>query len=161
MIILGIDPGTVTTGWGVIQTTKGGYLLLDFGTIKTKGDLLSKKYLQIFQQIEEILDKFQPESLSIESQFTAKNPLSAMKISMAKSVIILAATKRDIPVYEYTPLKAKQAVTGSGASTKEHVEKMIHLLLNTPKKIPLDASDALSLAVCHAHFIKMPLNNLV
>jgi crossover junction endodeoxyribonuclease RuvC len=154
MIILGIDPGTATTGWGVIQTTKGGYLLLDFGTIKTKGDLLSKKYLQIFEQIEEVLDKFKPNSLSIESQFVAKNPSSAMKISMAKSVIILAAAKRDIPVYEYTPLKAKQAVSGYGGSSKEQVEKMIRLLLNPQKKIPPDASDALSLAICHAHFKK-------
>jgi crossover junction endodeoxyribonuclease RuvC len=161
MIILGIDPGTAITGWGAIKAEKGETNLLDFGTIRTKGELLSNKYLQIFEQMEEILDRLKPDSLSIESQFIYKNPAGAIKISMAKAVIILSATKRGIPVYEYTPLKAKQAVTGSGKADKMAVEKMISLLLNISKKIPIDASDALSLAICHAHFVRFPLNNLV
>ena len=158
MIILGIDPGTACTGWGAIKLLHSKHTLMGFGTIRPKGTILSKKYAQIFDEINTILDEFSPDCISVETQFVYKNPQAAIKIGMARAMAILAAAKRDISIYEYTPLKAKQAVTGSGKARKEDVEKMISLLLNISKKIPLDASDALSLAICHAHFIRSPLS---
>ncbi|MCH9621861.1 MAG: Crossover junction endodeoxyribonuclease RuvC [Chlamydiia bacterium] len=161
MIILGIDPGTACTGWGVIKIVNNTYEFIDCGTIRPKEKKLSLKYNTIFEELMKIVHKYKPEAVSIETQFVYKNPSSAIKISMARAMAILAATQNDIDVFEYTPTRAKQAVTGSGKAPKEAVEKMMYLLLNIRKKISNDAADALSLALCHAHFMNSLLATIL
>lgn len=152
-VILGIDPGTVVTGFGVIKQEENKLALLDYGVIRPPAKLtLHQRYVIIFQGINSLLDKHNPSSVSVETQFVKKNVQIAMKLGMARGIIILACVLRGIPISEYTPRKAKQAVVGTGAATKEQVQKMIKILLNL-KDVPEpeDASDALALAICHAH----------
>ncbi len=154
MIILGIDPGTACTGWGVIEVVGNSYHLLSFGTIKAKTKILSEKYVIIFDSINQIIDTYHPDYISVETQFVDKNVQSAIKLGMARGMAVLAGAKRQIPIYEYAPLKAKQAVSGSGNASKEHVQKMISILLNLSETVPHDAADGLALAICHAHFAR-------
>ena len=152
MIILGIDPGTAVTGYGVIN----GKTLVDFGCIRPKAkEDLHSRYLILFNAIESLLDTYTPEAVSIETQFMYKNAQSAMKIGMARAMAILAAKKRNIPIFEYAPTQAKLAVVGNGRASKIQVQKMIKLLFNLsflPE--PEDAADALALAICHLHTLK-------
>jgi len=155
-IILGIDPGTRCTGYGIISAQANSIKPLDFGAIRPPPKASSgKRYLVIFNAIETLMDTYKPEMVAVESQFVHKNVASAMKLGMARAMVILAAERREIPLFEYTPKKAKLAVTGSGASTKEQVQKMIQLLLALPElPQPEDAADALALALCHAHTLR-------
>ncbi len=152
-VILGIDPGTRITGYGIICLCKERAAPLDFGSICPPSTApISKRYLIIFEAIEVLMDRYHPEVLSIESQFVYKNAASAMKLGMARAMALLAAEKRKIPIFEYTPKKAKLAIVGNGAASKQQVQKMIQLLLHLPSPPqPEDASDALALALCHAH----------
>ena len=153
VIVLGIDPGTLITGYGVVQASGTGYRPLDFGAIKPPKTLpFEKRYLHIFNGIETLINKFQPDALSVETQFVSKNPNSALKLGMARGAAILAAARRDIPVFEYAPTKAKLSVVGTGKASKIQVQKMIQMLLNLDKvPEPEDAADALALAICHIH----------
>lgn len=155
-IILGIDPGTRVTGYGLILLKDGKTKPIDFGCIRPPlSATTTRRYLIIFNAIEELLELHRPHVLAIESQFVYKNVSSAMKLGMARGMALLAAEKRDIPIFEYSPTKAKLAVAGSGSSSKEQVQRMIQLLLNLPSAPqPADAADALALALCHAHTIR-------
>lgn len=152
-LIIGIDPGTTVTGYGVIKYD--GYQLtpVDYGCIKPPGHLkLSDRYLIIFNGIEELLIKYLPQTLVVETQFVHKNVQSSLKLGMARGIAILAAKKKQIPVFEYSPTKAKKAVVGNGKASKLQVQMMIkHLLKLSACPTPEDAADALSLAICHAH----------
>ncbi len=153
--ILGIDPGTRITGYGIIESDFFHFSTLDYGTIRPPPDLpLAKRYLIIHQGIEELLDTYPIDGLAVESQYVQKNVQSALKLGMAKGVIMLAATKREIPTYEYSPRKAKLAVIGNGAASKEQVGRMIQVLFNLAEIPPPDAADALALAFCHLNHIK-------
>lgn len=155
-IILGIDPGTRVTGYGVIQGQKK---VLDFGCIRPPAKLsVHERYLFIFNGIEYLIETFKPTALAIETQFIFKNPSSAMKLGMARGMAILASTRKQIPIFEYAPKKAKLAVVGNGAASKQQVQKMIQLLLGLPcLPEPEDAADALALALCHAHTLRRGL----
>lgn len=152
-VILGIDPGTRVTGYGIIQGEKK---ILDFGCIRPPLKLtIHERYLFIFNGIDFLIDRFHPSALAIETQFMNKNAQSAMKIGMARAVAILAATRKNIPVSEYAPTKAKKAVVGNGSASKEQVQKMLQLLFQLPSPPePADAADALAIALCHAHDLK-------
>lgn len=151
--ILGIDPGTRITGYGVIGHRRLNLEVIDFGCIRPPTDLdAPQKYLIIFNAIESLIDRYKPDAISVETQFVYKNVQSAIKLGMARGVVLLAAAKRNIPIYEYTPKKAKLAVVGNGSASKEQVQKMVQLLLKLPiKPQPEDAADALALAICHAN----------
>lgn len=155
-VIIGIDPGTRITGYGVIALASRSPTPLDFGCIKPPPKAsLSRRYLIIFQALQSLLDKHKPIAIAIESQFVYKNVASSTKLSMAKAVALIAAEERGIPIFEYSPRKAKQAVTGRGGASKSEVQKMIQRLLQLsclPE--PEDAADALALALCHAHTVK-------
>jgi crossover junction endodeoxyribonuclease RuvC len=155
-IILGIDPGTRITGYGVIETDLLSFTPLDFGCIRPSLKLsLHERYAIIHEGIEHILDSYPIEAVSIETQFVGRNVQSALKLGMAKGVALLAATKRKIPIFEYAPKKAKLAVVGSGSASKEQVQKMMQTLLNLEElPTPEDAADALALAITHANHIK-------
>ena len=161
MIILGIDPGTARTGWGVILLEGNSYTLVAYGVIAPKSKVLSDKYAEIYDGICDVIAEYKPESISVETQFVSKNPQSTIKVGMARGVAIVAGAKAGIPIYEYAPTRAKQAVTGSGRAKKEDIQRMIGLLLASKKNIPHDAADALSLAICHAHFHKSPFCNIL
>lgn len=152
-IILGIDPGTRITGYGVIQTCGQDYQVLDYGCIKPPSSMkLTDRYHIIFNGIETIIATHQPQALIVETQFVQKNVQSAIKLGMARGMAILAAKRQGIPVFEYTPMKAKLAVVGNGRASKAQVQSMVQLLLKLPTlPTPEDAADALALAICHAH----------
>jgi crossover junction endodeoxyribonuclease RuvC len=153
-IILGIDPGTRITGYGLIKAHQNGEIPLDFGCIRPSIKLeLNQKYVFIYKGLEELIKKYKPDAIAVETQFVKKNVQSAMKLGMARGVVILAAALNNIPIFEYAPKKAKLAVTGTGAASKSQVQKMVQMLLKLKElPTPEDAADALSIAICHAHY---------
>ena len=154
-IIIGIDPGTRITGYGIIKLQGARLSLIDFGTIRPPATLpLPERYYIIFQAIEKLIHTYQPMALSVETQFVNKNAQSALKLGMARGSILIAATKNRIPIYEYAPKKAKLAVVGSGKASKYQIGQMVQILLRL-KAVPSpeDAADALALAICHANNI--------
>ncbi|MBS0585922.1 MAG: crossover junction endodeoxyribonuclease RuvC [Verrucomicrobia bacterium] len=159
--ILGVDPGTRVTGWGVVEMVASRYRLVAFGVITPKVSLtMEQKYLEIFEGITVVIDAHLPEALSIETQYVDKNVQSAIKLGMARGTAIVAAAKKGLPVFEYSPTNAKKAVTGRGSATKEQVAQMLKLLLGIQElTMPEDASDALALALAHMHR-KEPLDLL-
>ncbi|MBF8262822.1 MAG: ruvC [Parachlamydiales bacterium] len=152
MIILGIDPGTQVTGYGLIQKDAPRLIALDYGCIRPPAALpLCERYRIIYESLSILIDKHRPDAMAIESQFILKNPQSAIKLGMAKGMAILAATQRGVPIFEYAPTRAKRAVVGHGHASKWQVQKMIQTILRLPSvPEPEDAADALSLAICHA-----------
>lgn len=152
-IILGIDPGTQVTGFGVIREAGRSWEPLDFGCIRPPRLLKThEKYLAIFEGIDHLLEKYKPEAVAVETQFVYKNVQSALKLGMARGAVLIAAARRGVAVFEYAPTKAKLAVVGSGAASKFQVQKMVQMQLKLPQMPqPADAADALALALCHAH----------
>lgn len=156
MIILGIDPGTRITGYGIISLTGTTYEALDYGCIcPPPSHKLSDRYLIIFDALDEILEKYKPDALVVETQYVFKNVQSTLKLGMARGIVVVAAKRRGVAVYEYAPTKAKRAVVGNGRASKQQVQAMVQVLLNLgalPE--PEDAADALSLAICHANTVR-------
>lgn len=155
-IILGIDPGTHITGYGVIAAKGNIQKPLDFGCIQTPKNLnLQEKHLFIYKGIEEILKRYPANAIAVETQFFYKNAQTAMKLGMVRGIVYLLAASFEVPLFEYAPKKAKLAVTGNGNAGKETVQKMIQLMLGLKERPePEDAADALALAICHAHNLK-------
>lgn len=154
--IIGVDPGTCVTGYGVISLETRRIEPLDFGAIRPpRTKPLSTRYHILFEEMERLLERFAPDALAVESQFVYKNPQTALKLGMAKGMIILAAERAKIPIFEYAPTKAKLAVVGTGTASKHQVTRMIQALLHLSEPpTPEDAADALALAICHAHTIR-------
>lgn len=161
MIIIGVDPGTNVTGYGIIEVENGHYRPLDYGCIRPpKGLILTDRYLIIYNGIEELLEKFSPNVLVVEAQYVHKNVQSAIKLGMARGIILIAAKKRGIAVFEYYPTQAKLAVVGNGKASKVQVQGMTQRLLGlSSPPHPEDAADALSLAICHAHSLQSRRNS--
>ena len=152
VIILGIDPGTRITGYGIIAVERGGIKALDFGCIRPPPSLsLYERYAALYDGINHLIEKFNPSAVAVETQFVHKNIQIALKLGMARGSVLIPAAKKNIPIFEYAPRKAKLAVVGNGAATKEQVQKMIQRLLALPSIPPEDAGDALAIALCHAH----------
>lgn len=152
-IILGIDPGTRVSGYGVISIQQQKITLLDYGCIRPpQGYKLSERYLVIYDSVAELIEKYGPTALVVETQFVHKNVQSAIKLGMARGTVIVAAKKRGVSVFEYPPTVAKRAVTGHGRASKYQVQGMVQRLLKLASPPhPEDAADALALAICHAH----------
>ncbi len=150
--ILGIDPGTRITGYGVVEIQGPHHSVLDYGCIRPPANAeLSQRYLIIYNSLCELMDHFKPDAAVVESQYMRANFQSAIKLGMARGMVILAAKQRDIPIFEYTPNKAKLAVVGNGKASKSQVQAMVqHLLKLKEPPQPEDAADALALAICHA-----------
>ena len=150
-MIIGIDPGLAKTGFGIIDDADG-IRCVRYGMITTPSDARLQIRLQtIFHEMQEILDVYEPDELSIERLFFSRNVSSAIEVSHARGVILLAAAEYGIDVFEYTPNQIKQAVTGSGRADKKQMQKMVGMLLGIAEKMPVDAADALAAAICHAH----------
>lgn len=157
MIIFGVDPGYAISGFGVISCSGGRFKTLDYGVIKTSSELsLDKRLLILYESYTELLEEFKPDYFAVEELFFNKNTKTAIMVSQARGVHLLAAARLKIPVFEYTPLQVKQGVVGYGRAEKIQVQTMIKTILNLknlPK--PDDAADALAVAVCHAHSMKL------
>lgn len=152
-IILGIDPGTYLTGYAFVSVDANRQCsAIDFGCIRPPAkEPLSVRYLIIFRALETLIKKYSPEAMAVETQYIHKNPQSGLKLGMARGIAVLAASLREIPIFEYAPSRAKKAVVGNGNASKEQVQSMVKFLLSLSElPQPQDAADALALAICHA-----------
>ena len=152
MIVLGIDPGVATIGFGVIRAERQKNTLIQYGVITTPpGIPLSNRLLQISNDMEELIRTFHPDEMAVEELFFTKNITTGIAVAHGRGVILLAAEKLGVPVFEYTPMQVKQAVVGYGNASKHQVQDMTKRLLHLqamPK--PDDAADAIAIALCHA-----------
>lgn len=159
MIIIGVDPGTTVTGYAIIDASSK-IILQDYGCIRPPANLpLPDRYMILYDAITELLQTYKPQALAVETQFVHKNPSSAIKLGMARGVIIVAAKKNNLHnINEYAPKKAKLALTGNGNASKYQVQMMIQHIFQLPKPpTPQDAADAISIAVAHAHAMTSPI----
>jgi crossover junction endodeoxyribonuclease RuvC len=153
--ILGIDPGTNVTGYGVIEKNRGGLREIHHGEIRVPRDLLlSGRLMRIHGALLEVVEKTDPDQVALEDIFYGKNVKSLIKQGHARGVILLAASRSGLPVYEYSPLEIKQAVVGYGRAEKSQVQQMVMAILGMKAAPRADAADALAVAICHAHFKK-------
>lgn len=150
MIILGIDPGSRITGYGLIQSNGNQHQYVSSGCIRIKADTLSEKLQQIFDGIREIMMEFRPEEAAIEEVFMHQNAGAALKLGQARGAAMVAMSVHAIPVAEYSARQVKQAVVGYGAAKKEQVQHMICTILSLNGTPQEDAADALAIALCHA-----------
>lgn len=153
MIILGIDPGTERTGYGVIKKDKNRLTVVEYGCIATpKNTENFKRISSISSQLKQIINKHRPQQAAVEQLFFFKNSKTVMSVSEARGAILLTATQLNIPIKEYTPLQVKQAITGYGKAEKFQIQKMVKVILQL-KEIPKpdDAADALAIAICCAN----------
>jgi len=153
MVILGIDPGYAIVGAGVVNYIGNKFELLEACAVTTKaGTEFTKRLNSIYDGVEQLITAHKPAAMAIEKLFFNTNTTTAIDVAQARGVILLAAARHSVPVFEYTPLQVKQSVTGYGRADKKQVQEMVRLLLNLsacPK--PDDVADALAIAICHAH----------
>ncbi len=151
MRVLGIDPGTVTMGYGAVDERDGEIALVDSGALTCSArSPIGERLSYLYHQLMAIISRCQPDAVAIEQPFMAKNVKSALAIGRAQAVAILAAASQGIPTYEYTPTQVKQRVADYGASSKEQIQEMVRLQLELPEvPQPSDAADALAVALCH------------
>ena len=163
-IILGIDPGTLYMGYAILKTVGQKAEIGTFSTLDVhKMDDQYARLQQEFFFIQKLIDEWHPTCLAIETQFVDKNPQTMIKIVHAQGVAIAAALSRDVPIYEYSPMKIKMAITGNGHSTKQQVADMLQRFLHIPdEQMPkkLDATDALAIAYCHFLQLGLPVNTV-
>jgi crossover junction endodeoxyribonuclease RuvC len=158
MLVLGIDPGTAITGYGLVREDQAGNLLaVDYGVVRTPSkDPMPERLRQIYHQIYEIANLHQPDSSAVEKLFFQSNVKTAISVGQGRGVAILALAEAEIPVAEYTPMEIKQAVAGYGGADKYQVQHMIRALLNLEDiPQPDDAADALAVAICHLHSYRL------
>lgn len=150
--ILGIDPGSRTTGYGIIDKNGSRIGFVTCGTIRTTKDWkLNDRLLEIFEGLMQVIDQHQPDVAAVEDMFIAHNPSSALKLGHARGVAVLAAMKGGMQVYDYPPRVVKQAVAGYGQAEKEQVQHMVCALLELSSSPSSDAADALAVAICHSN----------
>ena len=153
MKVLGIDPGSQTLGWGIVEGRGLKYQGIAYGTVKSSPrEAFSKRLLKISDGIDEVIEKFDPDILSIEEAFYAKNVKVAMKLGQVRGAVLLIGEKAGLEISEYSPKTIKQTVVGYGNAEKSQVQEMVRILLKLSKTPePHDAADALAIAICHFH----------
>ena len=160
LVILGVDPGVATVGFGIISESGGNPSPRQFGVITTSPGLrLALRLTQIHNDISELITTFKPDAIAVEELFFNTNLKTAVAVAHGRAAVILAGEKQGVPMFEYTPLQVKKAVTGYGRASKNQVMDMVRRLLSmdtAPK--PDDAADALAVAICHARFARSLLN---
>jgi len=154
MKIIGIDPGSSITGWGIIEEKSGVLSLVDCGIVRAKskdiGDVFAARLAFIFRELHAIIEYYKPDEAAIEQAFTAKNPASALKLGQARGVAVAACASHRIAVYDYEPTLMKKAIVGTGRADKEQVSFMVGKILNIKASMfKLDTTDALGIAICH------------
>jgi crossover junction endodeoxyribonuclease RuvC len=163
MKILGIDPGSVVCGWGIIEKGSGGKIaLIEYGVIKAKKitAVMPERLKEIYLRLYSVIERTQPDSAAFESMFFAKNAQSLIKLSQARSAAIIAAAMHNLPIFEYAPREVKKSVTGNGNASKTQVQFMVRSMLKieeTPEFF--DATDALAVAICHSIRSSVPASS--
>jgi len=152
MIILGIDPGSRITGFGLVDNQASRIDYIDSGHIKVSGDSLPQRLGFIFAAVDDVIRKHQAEQMSIENVFMARNADSALKLGQARGAAICAGHQAGLEIAEYAPREIKQSIVGSGAATKEQVQHMVKRLLGIRQDLQADEADGLAIAICHAQF---------
>lgn len=158
MLVIGIDPGTAITGYGLVREIEDGSLKVeDFGVIETPANLaMPERLLQLHRQLQEIVNLHHPESGAVEKLFFQRNVRTAISVGQARGVALLALAQAQVPVSEYSPMEIKQAVAGYGGADKNQVQQMVRALLELEEiPRPDDAADALAVAICHVHSAPM------
>ncbi len=157
MKVLGIDPGSQTLGWGVVEGSGLKYQGVAYGTVKSSPkQAFSKRLLKIYNGIEEVINRFEPDVISVEEAFYAKNVKVALKLGQVRGVVLLIGEKSGLEVAEYSPRLIKQTVVGYGNAEKHQIQEMVRLLLKLKKNPePHDAADALAIAITHFHHAGM------
>ena len=157
MLVLGIDPGTAITGYGLVREDETGLALVDCGIITTPAGLPLPERLQtIYQELRDLILRHQPAAAAVEELFFSRNVRTALSVGHARGVTLLALAHGGLPIYEYKPLEVKQAIAGYGGADKQQVQEMVRLLLGLDQvPQPDDAADALAVAVCHIHSARM------
>ena len=158
MVVIGVDPGTATTGYGLVRENPDGSLsLVDYGAILTAAGLpMPQRLLELYRQLRDILLLHRPTSGAVEKLFFHRNVTTAISVGQGRGVALLALAEAGLPVAEYTPLQVKQAVAGYGGADKNQVQQMVRALLDLETiPTPDDAADALAIAICHLHSSKI------
>jgi len=157
MIILGIDPGFAITGYGFLNMEGNKFKVLDYGVISTNvNQLFSQRLLHIGDELGMLIEKYRPDAMAIEELFFNTNTKTAIQAAQGRGVAVYEASRRHMPVYEFTPLQVKQSITGYGRADKQQIQQMVKVLLNLesiPK--PDDAADALAIAICYGNSAKL------
>ena len=157
MLVLGIDPGTAITGYGLVKGEGDDLTLVAYGAITTSSDWpLPERLQRIYEELTALIEDQQPTAAAVEELFFSKNVRTALSVGQARGVALLAAANAGLPIHEYTPLQVKQAITGYGRATKDQVQQMVKMLLAldcVPQ--PDDAADAIAVAICHIHSAKL------
>jgi len=157
MLVLGLDPGTAITGYGLVREVAGELSVVEYGAITTPAQLPeAERLLQIHRQLSALIAQNKPAAIVVEKLFFSRNVRTAMAVGQARGVVLLTAAQARLPVYEYTPSEVKQAIAGYGGASKEQVQQMVQLLLGL-KEVPQpdDAADAIAIAVCHLHSTRL------
>lgn len=147
--VIGIDPGSTCTGWGIVREAGGVLSLVDCGAIRAKGDEFSDRIGDIFLRLSGILDRIQPDEAAIEDVFSGKSVASALKLGQARGAAVAACSLHNLPVSNYPPTQVKQALVGAGRADKNQVSFMVGRLLNMTPDWAADTGDALAVAICH------------
>lgn len=153
MRILGIDPGIAIVGFGLIEADRGRTRLLNYGAITTPAELpLARRLVQIEQDMEELIAQLKPDAIAVEELFFSNNITTGIAVAHGRGIILCTAEKSGVPLYEYTPMQVKQAITGYGKAVKKQIQEMTRIMLHlesVPK--PDDTADALGMAIAHCH----------
>lgn len=156
-VVLGIDPGTAITGYGVVgENTHGDFVLLACGVFRTSaGEPMHLRLLELFQDTQALLDEFAPDEVAVEKLFFGRNVTTAIAVGQARGAVLVAAALAGLPVVEYTPAEVKQAVTGYGNADKSQVQQMVQQLLGlAAPPTPDDAADGVAIAICHLQTVR-------
>jgi crossover junction endodeoxyribonuclease RuvC len=157
MLVIGVDPGTATTGYGLVsEEADGGLTVVGYGVISTPAQMgMELRLLELFQQLNQLLLLHRPQSSAVEKLFFQRNVTTALSVGQGRGVVLLSLAQAGLPVAEYTPLEVKQAIVGYGGADKNQVQQMVRALLNL-KDVPRpdDAADALAIAICHIHSVR-------
>ena len=153
MIIIGIDPGYAITGFGVLEYEGNHFKLIESGSIQTKAGIpLPTRIAKIYDDMNELIEKYKPDAIAIEELFFNRNTTTAIGVAQGRGAVLIAAAKTSTPIYEYTPLQVKQGVTGYGRADKKQVQMMVKTVLGLEKVPKLDdTTDAIAIGTCHAH----------
>ena len=157
MLVLGIDPGTAITGYGLVHELDDGLSLVECGIVTTPSSQRLPERLQtIYRDLSAVIGKWRPEEAAVEELFFSRNVRTALSVGQARGVALLALVDAGLPIFEYKPLEIKQAVAGYGGADKQQVQEMVRMLLNLDRvPQPDDAADAVAVAVCHIHSARM------
>ena len=153
MRVLGIDPGSETTGWGVVEGDGRRYRLIEYGTVKAPArERFAARLLKVSEGLEAVIARLKPDACAVEEAFFAANVKTALKLGQVRGVVLLAAERAAVEIFEYSPRLIKQTVVGYGNAEKHQVQEMVRVLLSlTSVPSPHDAADALAIAICHFH----------